>query len=121
MHFLIDANLPRSVSTLLAGYAHLSTDVRDIGMRSAPDPQIARYAKAHGRCILTGDFGFADIRVYPPADYHGIVVVGVPDVATPALILEVIKTLLDQPTIVTLLPGRLAIVEARRIRLRPPP
>ncbi len=32
MHFLIDANMPRSTASLLGVYGHLSTDVRDIGM-----------------------------------------------------------------------------------------
>ncbi len=70
---------------------------------------------------MTGDWGFADIRVYRPQDYHGIVLVGVPDRATPAEILGVLQTLLDKPALVALLPGRLAVVERHMIRLRPPP
>ena len=121
MHFLIDANMPRSTATLLGAYGHLSTDVRDIGMARALDPEIARYAKDNGLCVVTGDWGFADIRAYPPQDYHGIVLVGVPDMATPAEILGVLQTLLDKPALVALLPGRLAIVERHKIRLRPSP
>jgi predicted nuclease of predicted toxin-antitoxin system len=121
MRFLVDADMPRATATLLSGYGHVATDVRDIGMGRAKDPEIARYAKDNRLCLVTGDWGFADVRVYPPADYHGIVVVGVPDAASPADILAVLKTLLEQPTIVALLPGRLAIVERHKIRLRPPP
>ena len=121
MHFLIDADLPRATAKLLTAYGHVAMDVRDIGMGTAKDPEIAQYAKAQGLCLMTGDWGFGDIRAYPPADFPGIVVVGVPDAASPADIFEVIKTLLDQPTLVALLPGRLAIVERHKIRLRPPP
>jgi predicted nuclease of predicted toxin-antitoxin system len=61
VHFLIDADLPRSVKPLLERYGHLATDVRDIGLTSAKDPQIALYAQGHKTCLMTGDFGFADI------------------------------------------------------------
>ena len=49
-------------------------DVRDIGLRSAKDPQIAEYAQAEKLCLITGDYDFADIRNYPPDRYSGIVV-----------------------------------------------
>jgi predicted nuclease of predicted toxin-antitoxin system len=68
MHFLIDADLPRSVRDLLRRYDHEATDVRDIGMRSSVDATIAQYAQQEGLCLLTGDFDFSDIRAYPPAD-----------------------------------------------------
>jgi predicted nuclease of predicted toxin-antitoxin system len=66
VRFLIDADLPRSTKTLLEKFGHQATDVRDIGLGSAKDPVIARYAQNHQACLLTGDFGFADIRNYPP-------------------------------------------------------
>ena len=45
MHFLIDASLPRSAAVLLRKLGHDATDVRDAGMRDAPDDAIAAYAK----------------------------------------------------------------------------
>jgi hypothetical protein len=35
--FLIDASLPRPTTALVTSNGHLATDVRDIGMGSAPD------------------------------------------------------------------------------------
>ena len=46
---------------------HEATDVRDIGLGSAKDPPIATHAQPHQACLLTGNFGFADIRNYVPA------------------------------------------------------
>lgn len=43
MRFLIDADLPRSTKALLEKYSHEAIDVRDIGLRHAKDPVIARY------------------------------------------------------------------------------
>jgi predicted nuclease of predicted toxin-antitoxin system len=47
VHFLIDADLPRSLKPLIERYGHEATDVRDIGLGSANDPPIAAYAQAH--------------------------------------------------------------------------
>ncbi len=57
--------------------------------------------------------------MYPPAQYHGIVVIetaenGI-DEKSAAL-----RNLLERPDIVAALAGRLAIVTPTRIRLRPP-
>ncbi len=119
MRFLVDADLPRGTAPLIQRHGHDAVDVRDIGLGSADDTVIAAHAKAKGFCLMTGDFGFADIRNYPPADYAGIVVLELPRDATARTILSLIEGLLQQPTVLSRLPGRLAIVEFGRIRLRP--
>ena len=119
MRFLIDADLPRSAKALLEQHGHEGIDVRDIGLRNAKDPIIAAYAQQHGLCLLTGDFGFADVRNYPPSSYHGIVVLELPRDASAAFILGLMESFVRQRDILARLPGRLAIVEAGRIRLRP--
>jgi predicted nuclease of predicted toxin-antitoxin system len=119
VRFLIDADLPRSTKTLLETFGHEAIDVRDIGLRSATDRVIARYAQEHQACLLTGDFGFADIRNYPPEAYYGIVVLGLPRDATASFILHLIEEILRQREVLDRLPNKLAIVEAGRIRLRP--
>ncbi len=117
--FLIDADLPRSTKPLLERFGHEAIDVRDVGLRSAKDPVIARYAQDHQACLLTGDFGFADIRNYPPESYYGVVVLELPRDATATFILHLIEGILRQSEVLAQLPSKLAIVEAGRIRLRP--
>jgi predicted nuclease of predicted toxin-antitoxin system len=121
MRFLIDADLPRDTAALLASYGHVGIDVRDIGMRQSKDSEIAEYALRQGLCILTGDWGFSDIRIYPPPNYAGIVVIGLPVHSTGAMILGTLRLLLEDANLISLLPRRLAIVEKNRVRLRPPP
>jgi hypothetical protein len=89
VRFLIDADLPRSAKALLEKHGHEAIDVRDVGLRKAKDPVIARYAQDHRACLLTGDFGFADIRNYPPAAYAGIAVLELPRDASTTFILAV--------------------------------
>ena len=71
-NFLIDASLPRPTAALAVSYGHSATDVRDIGMASAPDQQIAAYSQAHQLILLTKDGDFGNILDYPPEQYHGI-------------------------------------------------
>lgn len=114
-----DRRVPRDFAQVIAGFSHQAVDVRDFGMGRAKDPEIAEYAKANQLCLLTEDWGFADIRDYPPADYHGLVVFETSDNSVEEKLLA-LRSLPYRAEIVAALPGRLAIVTSRRIRLRPP-
>jgi predicted nuclease of predicted toxin-antitoxin system len=120
LRFLVDADLPRSATSLLRGHGHDVLDVRDVGLGSSTDSEIARRARDERRCLVTGDFGFADVRNYDPASYAGIMVLSLPAAATARLILRLIEDVMQQPEILARLDGRLAIVEPGRLRLRPP-
>jgi hypothetical protein len=113
MRFLVDASLPRSAARLAISLGDDAVDVRDLGLVAAPDPDIAAYAQSQQLCLLTRDYDFADVRNYPPDQYAGLVVFELPPTAT--------VPVLRQRDILALLPGRLAIVEPGRVRLRPVP
>ena len=51
---------------MLRELGHDAVDVRDIGLRSAPDDVIADHARSNRLTLVTRDFDFADIRNYPP-------------------------------------------------------
>lgn len=119
MRFLIDADLPRRTAPLIQSFGYEAIDVRDLGPNYAADPDIAAYAQSQALCLISGDFGFADVRNYPPHAYAGLVVLGLPRDATADFILNLIAGLLKQPAVLARIPGRLAIVEPGRIRLRP--
>jgi predicted nuclease of predicted toxin-antitoxin system len=118
MRFLIDADLPRSVADVVRRHGHTAIDVRDVGPSLAQDPQIARYAQTHALALLTGDYGFADIRAYPPDQLGGIVVLILPHTVTATYICKLLDSFLSQETLVAQLPGKLAMVEPGRVRLR---
>ena len=118
-HFLVDASLPRSTAELIQSQGHLATDIRDIGLGSAADQAVAEHARANKLCLLTRDQDFGNILDYPPENYFGLVVVRTPEVAPRSLVLRMVERFVQQVEIVERLPGRLAIVEADRVRLRP--
>ena len=119
-HFLVDASLPGATVALIQSHGHSATDVRDIGLRTATDDEIAAHARANNFSVITGDVDFGDSVRYPPADYQGLVVVRPPRRATRTIILNLIEQFLNTPDVVAALPGRLIVVEPGRIRVRPP-
>lgn len=119
MRFLIDEDLPRSLSALFHRYGHEAIDVRDIGLRGAKDSEISAYAKKEKLCLVTGDFDFSDIRNYPPSQYAGIVVISPdPKSATARSITDLLEALLKQRELLEKLPQKLAIVRPEHIRIR---
>lgn len=118
MRFLIDADLPDSLVDVLKSHGHDVIHVRSIGLGRAADRTIAARAQTEQRCILTGDYDFSDLREYPPADYYGIVVIGLPVDATINMIRILISDFLNYADLVANLRGKLVIVEPGRIRVR---
>jgi predicted nuclease of predicted toxin-antitoxin system len=121
MDFLIDASMPRNTSISIRILGHNAFDVRDLGMAAADDSLIAAYAQSHQLCLVSRDFDFADIRNYPPENFFGVIVLDYPNNTTALEIGAHVNSFLRVPGILAQLPGRLAIVEPGRYRLRPAP
>lgn len=80
------------------------------------DPQLASVCKSEGRSILTLDLDFADIRTYPPREYHGIVLLR-PRNQSKRSVIELLEKMLPLLTSETLL-GHLWILEETGLRIR---
>ena len=119
MRFLVDANMPRSTLPVFQSLGHRAEHVRDIGLGSAPDSQIAAHARTRGAVLLTRDVDFADIRNYPPANYHGLIVMRVRDDALAQDIVSLLERFLRRTDLLPNLPGHLVILEEDRVRFRP--
>ncbi len=118
MRFLVDGDLPRSVDNLLQKYNHEVVDIRDVGFGGAKDHLVANYAQKERLCLLTGDFDFSDVRNYPPREYSGLVVLKLPRNATTSFILNLLESFLQREDLLVRIPGKLAIVEPGRVRIR---
>lgn len=119
MKFLLDANIPRSAAALLRSLGHEVEDVRDVLPSGAEDDAVAGRARSERLVLVSRDFDFADIRNYPPADYHGLLVLELPEDATAAQINKTLETFVSNRDFLERIPGRLAIVSLWRVRFRP--
>ena len=119
MKFLLDANMPRSTAELLREFGHEVEDTRDVLPQGAEDSSVAAYARSGLQILVTRDFDFSDIRNYPPHDYSGIIVLELPDDAVASQVNQTLRSFVGNPELLARLPGRLAIVEAWRVRFRP--
>jgi predicted nuclease of predicted toxin-antitoxin system len=120
MRFLLDANLPRSATSVAKQAGDEAAHVSEVGLADAPDHVIATYARTHGLVLVTRDLDFADVGVYPPTAHAGIVVLQLSEHAIAAEICRVFGLLLAQREVVERLAGHLAVVEGARVRVRPP-
>lgn len=75
MKFKLDENIPVSMVRTLQGHGHDVLTAAAQGLSGAADSIIAKRLRAEGRCFVTLDLGFGDVRAYPPQEYAGIVVI----------------------------------------------
>ena len=59
MRFLVDAQLPPSLTQFLRTFGEEAIACRDVGLRDADDEEIWRFAITGGWCIVTKDEDFA--------------------------------------------------------------
>jgi len=116
--FLVDASLPRMLADQIRVAGHEATDLRDVGLASAPDSTVAEWARTRKLCLLTRDEGFANILRYPPDQYSGTVVLRVPKGSGRTRVLNLARALLENLEVVHVPAGKPAIVESGRIRIR---
>lgn len=116
MRFKIDENLYDDVAEVLRGRGHDAETVYGEGLQGKDDLGIAARCQQEGRALITLDMDFANITVYPPQNYPGLIVLRVADQSR-AQIARVFKQVLDvidqEP-----LPGHLWIVEEHQVRIR---
>ena len=74
MKFKIDENLPVEISEMLTDADYDSKTVNDQKLQGSKDSVIIEICKSEQRVLITLDIDFADIRLYPPEQYSGIIV-----------------------------------------------
>lgn len=116
MLFKVDENLHDDVAEALRNRGHDAETVYGEGLRGEDDATIADRCRKEGRTVVTLDLDFANITVYPPEDYPGLIVLRVVDQSRPH-VLHAFNQVLDligrEP-----LQGHLWIVEEHRVRIR---
>ncbi len=115
MKFKIDENLPIEIAELLQSADHDVTTVHGQRLMGEADPRIIEVCRQEDRVLVTLDLGFSNIRVYPPKQFAGILVLRVHHQDKPH-VLTVFRAALpligQQP-----LQHHLWIVEENRVRV----
>jgi predicted nuclease of predicted toxin-antitoxin system len=118
VRFKVDENLPREAVALLHDVGFEADTVRDQGLAGSADNIIANAVRSEGRALLTLDRGFGDIRMYPPREFAGIVVLR-PKQRDKHSVLGLLRRLVPSFSHEQL-EGLLWIVEPDRIRFHKP-
>ena len=116
MNFKIDENLPIEVARLLQQKGHNAVTVGEQKLNGKPDTIIASVCQDEGRILITLDTDFADIRVYPPKAFSGIIVLRLQHLDKKSVVntIQSLTSILETETI----NGCLWVVDERRIRIR---
>ena len=116
MRVKLDENLPIQFRHLFAESGHDAATVLDEGIGGATDADVASVCLAEERVLVTQDIDFADIRVYPPGNYHGLIVFRLTSQARGVLLAVGVRLMemlsRSSPR------GQLWIVEDSRVRIR---
>jgi predicted nuclease of predicted toxin-antitoxin system len=116
MRFKVDENLPQEAAAELVLAGHDALTVPHQRMSGTADPELIRVCDAELRTLITLDLDFADIRVYPPSEHSGIVVLR-PANQAKMHVLQLLRQAI--PTLpADGLPGKLWIVDGAGIRTR---
>lgn len=116
MRFKLDENLPVRAAEALRAAGHDVVALLDQLAAGAQDTTVAQLVRDERRALITQDLDFADIRAYPPSDYHGIVVLRPRSSSaneTLRLVARLVLAVEQEP-----LERRLWIVDEHRIRIR---
>ena len=116
MDFKIDENLPVEIAELLQQSGHDAITVTSQQLGGKPDSSIATVCQQEHRSLITIDTDFADIRIYPPKEFPGLIVMRLKQ-QDKKHVVEVIQRLIpmlfNEP-----LNQHLWIVEENRLRIR---
>lgn len=116
MLFKIDENLHDDVAVLIRQHGYDALTVHDQRLVGESDETIADVCKREKRAVVTLDLDFSDIRLFPPNEYYGIIVLRLNNQSR-AAVLETVEEIIPLFAVESLI-GNLWIVNETGIRIR---
>jgi predicted nuclease of predicted toxin-antitoxin system len=113
----VDEDLPRAAGSLLreAGFGDTKSVVEQ-GMGGWSDSSVWQAVQDEGRFFITADKGFGDIRVYPPGEHAGVLLLR-PDADGIQPVLDLLRGTLDAADLSSL-KGTLSVATSKGLRSR---
>ena len=118
--FLVDEDLPRSLSSTLSAAGHVAQHVTEIGLAGASDDLVVAHASSLGSIFLTGDLGVASVLIHPPGTHPGIILLRGFHRGTIRSLIEAVKENLDRLNERDLR-GTIVVIQPGRVRIHRPP
>jgi len=119
LKLLLDENIPPQVATELRQLDYDAIHLRDVGLKGKGDKEVIAYAIKTGRCLVTLDADFADIRHHPVGTHSGIIRLRL-GLATSHIVISVLRSLLPKLAHVSMGSGILVVSDGKRYRIRFP-
>ena len=117
MKFLVDENLPKSLAIKLVTKGYDTLDLREMGKIGIPDEEVGKLASKENRILITSNYKhFANILLFPPKDFPGIIAIRMPHCSINTVVEHVIKVIssIKETDII----HSLIVLEPHRIRKR---
>ena len=102
---------------MLEEIGHEILDIRDFGLRGAPDEAIYDFAQKEQAVLFSGDLGFANTVRFPIGSHCGIVILRFPNNLPTPMVNGIVKTLLMNMYSEDY-HGNLIILSPHRLRIR---
>lgn len=116
MHIKVDEDLPPIAAEWLREQGFEVSTVMEQGMGGWKDAQLWEAVQEEAQFLLTADKGFADIRLYPPGNHGGILLLR-PDEDGIRPILDLLKAVLVEVDLAEL-EGVVAVATSQGLRVR---
>lgn len=116
LKLLADENIFPSTVSLLRSYGLDVKDIKEINLCGISDKKVIELARHEGRVLITLDMHFANVYLFPPWEYPGIIVVRTKP-SVPSNVNQALKAFLRilQPDKIK---NALVIVEKDKVRIR---
>jgi predicted nuclease of predicted toxin-antitoxin system len=116
MQIKVDEDLPRQVVAFLRENGYQADSVIEQNMAGWKDSELWRKIQTESRFLVTGDKGFANIRIYPPGTHFGVLLLR-PDQDGIRPTVELMERVLQNYDLNTLV-GSTTVVTPRSVRVR---
>jgi len=116
VRFLVDQNVPDSVTDVLREAGHDAHHARDLGLARAEDEDVLAVAKADGRVVITFDSDFSRFLALSGDDAPSVVHLRLGPEQLPDLAGRVRRAVTDLEA--ALAAGAIVVVEPHRVRSR---
>lgn len=114
--FKTDENIHPDAAGLLRRYGHDALTIWDQKLQGNIDSKIADVCRIESRALITYDLGFADIRVYPPNEFAGLIVLRIASQSRASTLgaMERLMPIINSRNA----EGQLWIVDEKNVRIR---